>query len=158
MILRSVELAARETRSPLERLETALHAWVSFAIMPLFALANAGVPIHFADFREPIATAVMIGLVVGKPVGIVGLSWLAVRFGVAWLPVGVNWSILAAGGVLAGIGFTMALFIASLALEEGLLNAAKVGILSASALCAVTGVALLFWLLPQPSQSERSAA
>ena len=155
-VLRSVELAARETRSPLERLETALHPWVSFAIMPLFALANAGVPLHFADFREPVAVAVMIGLVVGKPVGILGLSWLAVRLGVARLTAGVNWSVLAAGGILAGIGFTMALFIASLALEGSLLNAAKVGILSASVLCA-TGVALLFWLLPQPSQAERSA-
>jgi NhaA family Na+:H+ antiporter len=155
-VLRSVELAARETLSPLERLETALHPWVSFVIMPIFALANAGVPINLRDFREPVAAAVMVGLVVGKPLGIAGCSWLAVRFGIARLPERVTWSVLTAGGILAGIGFTMALFIAGLALEGGLLNAAKVGTLSASTLCAVTGVLLLFWRLPQPAPSERS--
>jgi NhaA family Na+:H+ antiporter len=154
----SVELAVRETLSPLERLETALHPWVSFVIMPIFALANAGVQLNLIDFREPVAVAVLIGLAVGKPVGIVGSSWLAVRLGVARLPDGVNWSVLTAGGILAGIGFTMALFIAGLALEGRLLNAAKVGILSASALCAVIGVVLLFRLLPKPPPSEGIAA
>lgn len=149
--LRAIEVAARETLSPLERLEAALHPWVGFAIMPLFALANAGVSINVMNFREPVAVAVMVGLGIGKPVGIVTFSWLAVRVGVAKLPVGVTWSILAAGGVLAGIGFTMALFIASLALEGVLLDAAKVGILSGSALSAVTGSLLLWWLLPKPT-------
>jgi len=121
--------------------------------MPLFALANAGVSINVTDFREPVAVAVMVGLGVGKPIGIVSFSWLAVRVGIARLPAGVNWSILAAGGILAGIGFTMALFIASLALEGVLLNAAKVGILSGSALSAVIGSLLLFWLLPKPLPS-----
>lgn len=154
----SVELAARETLSPLERLESALHPWVSFVIMPIFALANAGVQLNLIDFREPVAVAVLIGLAVGKPVGIVGSSWLAVRLGVARLPDGVNWSVLTAGGILAGIGFTMALFIAGLTLEGRLLNAAKVGILTASALCAVIGVVLLFRLLPKPPPSEGIAA
>ena len=121
--------------------------------MPLFALANAGVAINFSDFREPVAVAVMVGLGVGKPIGIVSFSWLAVRLGIAKLPDGVNWSVFAASGILAGIGFTMALFIASLALEDVLLNAAKVGILSVSALCAVIGSLLLFWLLPKPVSS-----
>lgn len=151
--LRDVRVAAREVLSPLERLETALHPWVSFVIMPLFALANAGVSINFTDFREPVAVAVMVGLGVGKPVGIVSFSWLAVRVGIAKLPEGVSWSVLAAGGILAGIGFTMALFIAGLALEGALLNAAKVGILSGSALCAAIGSLLLFWLLPKPASS-----
>jgi NhaA family Na+:H+ antiporter len=105
------------------------------------------------DFGEPVAVAVMVGLGVGKPVGIVSFSWLAVRMGIAKLPEGVSWSVLAAGGILAGIGFTMALFIASLALEGALLNAAKVGILSGSALSAVTGSLLLLWLLPKPVSS-----
>ncbi|MDD5558994.1 Na+/H+ antiporter NhaA [Candidatus Methylomirabilis sp.] len=153
--LRAIEVAARETLSPLERLETALHPWVSFVIMPLFALANAGISINVMDFREPVAVAVMVGLGVGKPVGIVSFSWLAVRLGIAKLPEGVNWSILTAGGILAGIGFTMALFIAGLALEGMLLNAAKVGILSGSALCAVIGSLLLLWLLPKPVSSVR---
>lgn len=155
--LRAIEVAARETLSPLERLEIALHPWVSFVIMPLFALANAGVSINLMDFREPVAVAVMVGLGVGKPVGIVSFSWLAVRVGIARLPVGVNWSILTAGGMLAGIGFTMALFIASLALEGALLNAAKVGILSGSALSAATGSLLLLWLLPKPIPSAGRA-
>ena len=151
--VQAIEVAARETLSPLERLEIALHPWVSFVIMPLFALANAGVAINFSDFRDPVAVAVMVGLGVGKPIGIVSFSWLAVRLGIAKLPDGVNWRVLAAGGILAGIGFTMALFIASLALEGALLNAAKVGILSVSALCAVIGSLLLFWLLPKPISS-----
>ncbi len=156
--LRDIRVAAREILSPLERLETALHPWVSFVIMPLFALANAGVSINLTDFREPVAVAVMVGLGVGKPVGIVSFSWLAVRLGIARLPAGVNWSILTAGGILAGIGFTMALFIAGLALEGGLLNAAKVGILSGSALSAVIGSLLLFWLLPKPVSSAGRAS
>ena len=151
--LRAIQMAARETVSPLERLEIALHPWVSFVIMPLFALANAGVRINVMDFGEPVAVAVMVGLGVGKPVGIVSFSWLAVRMGIAKPPEGVSWSVLAAGGILAGIGFTMALFIASLALEGALLNAAKVGILSGSALSAVTGSLLLLWLLPKPVSS-----
>jgi len=156
MALRAIAVAAREALSPLERLETALHPWVSFVIMPLFALANAGVSINVTDFREPIAMAVIVGLGIGKPVGIVSFSWLAVRMGIARLPEGVNWSILAAGGVLAGIGFTMALFIASLALENALLNAAKVGILSGSAVAAVAGSLILWWLLPKPARSVSS--
>ncbi len=156
--LRDIQVAAREILSPLERLETALHPWVSFVIMPLFALANAGVAINVMDFGEPVAIAVMVGLGVGKPVGIVSFSWLAVRVGIAKLPEGVNWSILTAGGILAGIGFTMALFIAGLALEGVLLNAAKVGILSGSALSAVIGTLLLFWLLPRPVSSAGPTA
>ncbi len=95
----------------------------------------------------------MVGLCIGKPLGIVLFSWLAVRGGLAKLPEGVSWGILAAGGVLAGIGFTMSLFIAGLALSKELLDAAKIGILSGSALCAVLGMALLFWLLPRPAKS-----
>jgi NhaA family Na+:H+ antiporter len=151
-MLRTMERAARETLSPLERLETALHPWVSFFIMPLFALANAGVAVEVAAVRESTATAVMIGLVIGKPLGIVLLSWLGVRFGVAQLPDEITWSTLAAGGVLAGIGFTMSLFLASLALQGELLAAAKIGILAGSAISASLGMALLFWL-PKPMRS-----
>jgi len=157
-VVRSVERAARETISPVERLEAALHPWVGFIIMPLFAFANAGVPIDIGAFTDSVAVAVVVGLGIGKPLGIVLFSWLAVRMGLAKLPEGVSWSILAAGGVLAGIGFTMSLFIAGLALSGRLLNAAKIGILSGSALCAVLGMALLFWLLPRPPQRGSEAA
>jgi NhaA family Na+:H+ antiporter len=148
-LIRSVELAARENISPLERLETMLHPWVSFVIMPIFALANAGVPLNLSDFKEPVATAVMAGLILGKPTGIVLFSWLAISTGIARLPKGVTWPILGAGGLLAGIGFTMAIFIAGLALKDELLNASKVGILAASSVCALLGVGLLFWLIPK---------
>jgi NhaA family Na+:H+ antiporter len=142
----------------MERLEAALHPWVSFVIMPLFAFANAGVPIEAGAFTDSVAIAVVVGLCVGKPVGIVLISWLAVRTGLAKLPEGVSWGILAAGGVLAGIGFTMSLFIAGLALSEPLLLAAKIGILTGSALCAVLGSALLLWLLPRREQTGSAAA
>lgn len=155
-LLQSVELAARESISPLGRLESAFHPWVGFVIMPIFALANAGIPLHGADFSEPISVAVMVGLVLGKPIGIVLFTWLAVSLGIARLPRGVTWAILLAGGILAGIGFTMALFIAGLALEGDLLNASKVGILSASAFCAVVGSGLLYWLLSRNVRSNKS--
>lgn len=141
--LRQVETAARETISPLERLEAALHPWVAFLIMPLFAFANAGVVLDLADLADPVAVAVAAGLVVGKPLGIVGFSALAVALGIARLPEGVGWGALTGGAFLAGIGFTMALFIADLALYADDLDAAKVGILGASLVCGVLGTFVL---------------
>jgi len=152
--LRELATAARETVSPLERVETSLHPWSSFAIMPLFALANAGIPIRIDAFGDPVAVAVMLGLVVGKPLGIVATSFLAVRLGVAQLPQGVSWSILTGAGFLAGIGFTMALFIAELALGGPPLEAAKIGILAGSALAAVIGMALLLVRLPHNASED----
>ena len=83
---RLAEVAARETLSPVERLEIMLHPWVGFVIMPLFAFANAGVPLSAADLRDPIATAVFFGLTLGKPLGVITFSWLAVRSGIAIRP------------------------------------------------------------------------
>ncbi len=114
--------------------------------MPVFALANAGVPIHLDDFADPVATAVMAALVIGKPVGILLFSWLAVRLFLKKLPEGLNWRMLVGGGFLAGIGFTMSLFISGLALEGELLDAAKVGVLGGSAVAAVLGMSLLLTL------------
>ncbi|HJZ56760.1 MAG TPA: Na+/H+ antiporter NhaA [Gemmataceae bacterium] len=143
--LQLLSFAARESVCPLERLETVLHPWVGFVIMPVFALANAGVEIEARTVADPVAVAVALGLLVGKPVGIVLFSWLAVRAGVARLPDGVNWLTLLGGGCLAGIGFTMSLFVAELAFagSEGHLSAAKIGILIGSALSAVVGAAVL---------------
>lgn len=141
--IRALQHAARETISPLEYLESLLHPWVGFVIMPLFALANAGVPITMSGFEDPIALAVGVGLLVGKPVGIVLFSFLAVRVGLAALPRGVSWPQMVGAGFLAGIGFTMALFIAGLAIQGPLLDAAKVGILAGSAVAATIGMALL---------------
>ena len=142
-VLRSVATAARETLSPLERLENGLHPWVSFAILPLFALANAGVVLSADAFAEPIALATMAGLVLGKPIGICVASWLAIRLGLAARPQGIGWPALAAAGILCGIGFTMALFIANLAFGAELHATASVGILAASLASAVLGLALL---------------
>jgi NhaA family Na+:H+ antiporter len=141
--VRKFARATRETLSPLEYLEGTLHPWVSFLIMPIFALANAGVPFELADLGQPVALAVGAGLVIGKPVGIVAVSFLAVKLGLASLPQGVNWRMMTGAGFLAGIGFTMALFIAGLALDGPALDVAKVGVLVASALAAVAGMVLL---------------
>jgi len=139
--------AAREALSPLERLERALHPWVAFAIMPLFALANAGVAVEPTALAHPVAVAVALGLALGKPLGIVLFSATAVRLGFARLPTGVTWPILLGGSCLAGIGFTMSLFIASLALDGDLLTAAKIGTLTGSLVSAVLGCGLLVaWL------------
>jgi NhaA family Na+:H+ antiporter len=156
--LRTVEQLARETLSPLERLEMRLHSWSSFFIMPLFAFANAGVPLELSYFGSGIGIAVTLGLVVGKPIGILLFSWLAVRLGIGRLPDGVGWPAIAGGGMLAGIGFTMALFIAELALDGSQLFAAKVGVLTGSAVAAVAGMALMTFAASKASPVREAAA
>ena len=134
----------RETISPLEYLIYMLHPWVVFLIMPIFALANAGIAFQMADVISPISLAVILGLSIGKPVGILLFSWLLVRFGLAQLPPDVRWRHLAGGGFLAGIGFTMALFIAGLAFaDESLLRSAKMGVLVGSLVSAIAGMLIL---------------
>ena len=137
--------AAREAVAPLQRLEDRLHPWVGFVVMPVFALANAGVAVDFAAFTHPVCLAVAAGLLVGKPLGIVALAWLAVRLRWTVLPAGVTGRMLLAAGFLGGIGFTMSLFIAELAFkgEPALLADAKAGILAGSLLAAVIGAGLL---------------
>ena len=151
-MLGQLATAAVESLSPLRRLESTLQPWVAFGIMPLFALANAGVPLKAAAFADPIAVAVAVGLVAGKPLGIMSFSWIAVRCGAGLLPDGTNWRILAGAACLAGIGFTMSLFIASLAFNDELLEAAKVGTLVGSSVSAVAGFLLLFWFLRNAQQ------
>jgi Na+:H+ antiporter, NhaA family len=140
-----IAFAAKESISPLERLETGLHPWVGFLIMPLFALANAGVHVEASELAHPVALAVALGLFLGKPLGVVFFSYLAVRVGIARLPQGVDWWILLGGGVLAGIGFTMSLFVAGLALggDAHLLAAGKIGTLAGSLCSAGVGMILL---------------
>lgn len=140
------EVAIRETLSPVERLEMMLHPWVSFVVMPLFAFANAGMPLSTAELGNPITLAVFVGFTIGKPVGVVTFGWLAVRSGLARRPADMGWGLLAGGGLLAGIGFTMALFIGDLAFPDELIDAAKLGILSASVVSAAAGLAALAWL------------
>jgi NhaA family Na+:H+ antiporter len=145
-IRRVLARAARESISPQQRLEDGLHPWSAFVVLPLFALANAGVAISVAGAFDPIALAVVAGLAVGKPLGIVCFAWLAVAFGLARKPADVTWSMLLAAGMLAGIGFTMALFIANLAFHGAPLESAKLGILIASVISGAVGTALL-WVL-----------
>lgn len=139
--------SARETISPLERLESKLHLWVAFVIMPLFALANAGVVLRLDAASHGIAWAVAAGLSIGKPVGILLLSWLAVRTGLARLPTRTTWAALLGASCLGGIGFTMSLFIAALALEGKLLDSAKIGTLAGSAISAFVGYFILLTTL-----------
>lgn len=143
---RLTEVAIRESLSPVERLEMVLHPWVSFGVMPLFALANAGLPLAAADPGDPVTLAVFLGFTLGKPAGVLAMGWLAVRSGLAVRPVGMGWGMLAGGGLLAGIGFTMALFIADLAFPAELIDSAKLGILAGSVVSAAAGLALLAWL------------
>jgi NhaA family Na+:H+ antiporter len=135
--------------APLHRLEHVLHPWVAFAIMPLFALANAGVRIEgdlLGALGNRVTLGVVLGLVLGKQLGVTLAAWLAVRSGVTDLPEGVGWRHIYGAGWLAGIGFTMSLFVADLAFadpgEAGLLTAAKLGILVASLIAGVGG-----WLI-----------
>ena len=146
-------VASREARAPLERIEAALHPWVGFLIMPVFALANAGVPVSADVVRDPVAFAAGVGLVVGKPVGILVASWVVVALGVGSLPRGVDWKLLAGAGCLAGIGFTMSLFIAGLSLADGDLAAAKTGVLLGSIVSGGLGFGALFLLLRRPPSS-----
>jgi NhaA family Na+:H+ antiporter len=140
-----LEKLAEQLQPPLLRLEHGLHGVVAFGIMPLFALANAGVPLGLSQLGggdgTAVALGVALGLLVGKPVGITLLAWAAVRFGLASLPQAVTWRSIGGAGLLGGIGFTMALFIAGLAFrgEPGLLVAAKLGILGASLIAGLAG-------------------
>ncbi len=153
--LARLSFTARESVSPLERLEVMLHPWVGFIIMPLFALANAGVEVHLKAVGDPVAVAVALGLVFGKPIGIVAFSYAAVRLKFAELPSGVNWMAMLGAGCLAGIGFTMSLFVAALAFEPGqLLDDAKVGILMGSSVSAVLGSALLMVVLAKKQTAD----
>ncbi len=153
-LIGTLAATAHETISPLERLEHALHPWVAFAIMPTFALANAGVPLEGSVANHAVAHSVAAGLAIGKPLGIVLFSWLAIRIGVAQLPVNVSWAALIGAGCLGGIGFTMSLFIAGLALEGTMLEAGKVGTLAGSTISAVLGFCLLTTFLPKRPNAD----
>jgi NhaA family Na+:H+ antiporter len=157
-LLGQLAMATREALAPLERLETALHPWVAFGVMPVFALANAGVRLQPAAFGQPVGVAVGLGLLIGKPLGIMLFSWLAVSLGLARLPTGVNWLIMLGGGCLAGIGFTMSLFIAGLALDGDLLEAGKIGTMTGSILSAILGSLLLLAFLPKRATSNTRGA
>ncbi|WP_428675422.1 Na+/H+ antiporter NhaA [Reyranella sp.] len=143
--LHQLSLAQREILPPVVRVQAALHPWVAYVIMPLFALANAGVSLGGVDFAayEPmrVLLGIALALVVGKPLGIVVVTWLMVRLRLGRLPDGVSWGGIFLIGLLAGIGFTMSIFIAMLGYaDESLLSAAKLGVLAGSLTAAVLGL------------------
>lgn len=143
----------RGSVSPCDDLLTMLHPWVAFCIMPVFALANAGVTITLDSLTSSsliVALAIVLGLALGKPLGILGATWLAVRLGIAALPRGLSYRHVAILGVAGGIGFTMSLFIAQLAFTQAaLLDGAKVGVLVASSLTSIVALALGSIVLPK---------
>lgn len=142
-VTQRLEMEVKDVETPLQRLEHALHPWVTVVVMPLFALANAGITLDangWTHLTHPVALGIMAGLFVGKPVGILLATWAALRVGLVSMPEGVTWRQLAGIGVLAGIGFTMSLFIAGLAFPPGPLQlSAKVGILCASTVAGMVG-------------------
>ncbi|HET6370190.1 MAG TPA: Na+/H+ antiporter NhaA, partial [Nitrospiria bacterium] len=146
-ILLSLERACEQAETPMQRLQRVLHPWVTFIIMPVFALANAGVTLGGAFSEaliQPVGLGVMLGLVLGKQIGITLFAWLSVRFHLATMPSSVKWRQIYGAGWLGGIGFTMSLFIANLAFGESpSLRMAKVGILAASILAGAGGWIIL---------------
>ena len=133
-------------------MERKLHGAVAFFIMPVFALANAGVALGglLDSLSLAVTSGVMLGLVLGKPIGITLFSWVAVRTGLATLPAQASWRALHGVSWLGGIGFTMSLFIAGLAFADAtLLDSAKVGILAASVVAGVAG-----WLMLRSAMSN----
>ena len=143
----SIESACEGVETPLVRLEHGLHGFVAFFVVPVFALANAGVGLGggaAALVTDPVALGIALGLVVGKPLGVMALAFAAVKTGVAALPTGVTWRHVLGVSFLTGIGFTMSIFIATLAFGEGaLLDSAKLGILAASVVSGVLGAVVL---------------
>ncbi|MFA7584869.1 MAG: Na+/H+ antiporter NhaA, partial [Novosphingobium sp.] len=127
-----------------------------FAVMPIFALANAGVAFSGVDLDQRVSAAIFAGLVVGKPAGVLLFAWLAVRFRVATLGNGLDWVFLTAGAFLTGIGFTMSIFISNLAFTSALLPAAKLGVFLGSATSAIIGLLILLWWTSRRNQEQMS--
>ncbi|MBK8189126.1 MAG: Na+/H+ antiporter NhaA [Vampirovibrionales bacterium] len=156
-----IETLCEEAQSPLQRLEHSLGPWVTYFIMPVFALANASVSIgsyHLTDaLLHPVTLGILLGLIFGKQLGITAFAWLSVRLGWTTLPVGISWAQVYGASCLGGIGFTMSIFITNLAFAEPeLISAAKIGILLASLLSGILGCLALWRFLPKRSQNTET--
>jgi NhaA family Na+:H+ antiporter len=155
--VRAHGFALRESISPVQRLQNMLHPWTSYVVVPIFALANAGIALSpdaiHAAASSAITLGVMLGLVTGKPIGIFASCWLAVRIGAARLPEGVRWHHILGMAAIAGIGFTVSIFVTGLAYGDPELQAqAKIGVLAASVLAASIGCSLLLSARRPPDQ------
>ncbi len=151
----ALEVLSKGASTPLSRMEHALHGWVAFVIMPVFALANAGVDLRSIPILEalvhPVALGIILGLFVGKQVGVALFSWVAIRLGLAEMPKDVTWPQLYGVAILTGIGFTMSLFIGGLSFDDPeIIDRAKAGILTASFLAGIVGYVLLRKVGPEP--------
>ena len=140
---------------PLHRLEESLHPWVTYGVLPIFAFANAGVSlagITLAKFFGAVPFGVAAGLVIGKPIGIVGATWLAARAGIGEPPAGADWRAMVGLGLLGGIGFTMSLFIGGLAFADPAMAVdVRLGVLAGSTIAAIAGFVVLRAVLPAPA-------
>ena len=144
----ALEMACHDVETPLQQLEHGLHPWVVYVVLPLFALANAGLSLKGMNLTavaiHPLTVGITLGLFLGKPLGVTIFSFLAVKTGLASLPNGVRWSHIAGAGMLGGIGFTMSLFVSSLSFSSPVfLDYSKLGILMGSLLSAAAGVSFL---------------
>lgn len=164
-LIRALNQECHHVEAPLQRIEHNLEPWTVFLIMPVFAFANAGLHLDWAHLGElvmkPVTLGVFFGLLVGKPLGIVGASWLAVKSGLASLPAGVTWKQVFGMSLLAGIGFTMSLFIADLAFPASgphreYLAEAKLGIFCASLIAGAAGLLTLKLVCREPQPQARS--
>ncbi len=157
----TLESTCHEVLPPLIRIEYALHPWVVFIVVPLFGLANAGVHIEWGSlgktFVNPLSLGVMLGLFVGKPVGVFLATWLAVKIGFGALPRGTSWSQIYGGATLCGIGFTMSLFIAHLSfIGSPVFDASKMSILVGSLCSAIVGMMILYWISRSGEEENQS--
>jgi Na+:H+ antiporter, NhaA family len=159
-VVRTLERLCVSVQPPLQRLEHALHPWVAFVIVPLFALGNAGIAVQWHEFLSALASkeglGIILGLFLGKQTGIFCATWFAVRAGLADLPRDLSFRHVYAGAVLCGIGFTMSLFIADLSFpSRELLDRAKLAVLFGSLVSAVVGLGLLHRFTAEPSAPLR---
>ena len=149
-----------EAQSPLHRVEHDLHPWVAFMVLPIFAFANAGVSfqgLSLGAILAPVPLGIALGLFLGKPIGVVAMSWLAVKAGITRLPSSMGWPQLVGVSCLTGVGFTMSLFIGGLAFDSAdKLNEVRIGVLMGSVLSGVTGY-LLLSRLPAPGTAKKNA-
>lgn len=149
-LLETIKEVVSDAETPLQKVEYAINPFISFIVLPLFALGNAGIHLHGAigeTLLHPVSMGISAGLILGKFVGIIGISRLAVSFGLADLPVGVSWKHLYGVALLAGVGFTMSLFISELAFtDEKIIYVAKVGILASSLLAGLLGFFFLRYI------------
>jgi Na+:H+ antiporter, NhaA family len=146
-IIEKIKVVSREAQTPLQKIEGALHPIVTFVVIPIFALANAGVGIgqnFFSDLINPISIGVFFGLTAGKLLGVISFTWIVVKSRIAALPANMNWLHISGIASLSGVGFTMSIFITNLAfVDQHLIDQAKYGILIASLFSGILGVYLL---------------